>query len=146
MSVERSREIFLVNDKCRAIRIVYDPEQRKEDKKYGYSLPDHPTVFKTLDPGIAVGDYVVCQTGVRHGMTVFRVTEVDIDFDLRGSTPIPWIIDTVDVKTFESIRDRETAMVGKLSTLRLAKERRELAEEYSNGFGDEFQALVDLTK
>ena len=78
-------------------------------------------------------------------MTVFRVTKVDVDFDLRGTIPIPWVIDKVNTKSFEDVREREQNMVAKLSKLRLVKERRDLAAEYNNGLGEEFASLVNMT-
>jgi hypothetical protein len=53
-------------------------------------------LFKTFDPEIQVGDFVVVPTSTRHGMTVNRVEDVDVDVDPHHSGDVPWILSKVD--------------------------------------------------
>ena len=87
-----SRNAFLTDDLCRAIRVNYDPDRnagRREEE------------FKTVDPDIQVGDVVVIPTDTRHKATCVKVVAVDIDIDIESNEPIKWIIDRVDMEGYQ---------------------------------------------
>lgn len=79
-----STAIFLINKNVRAVMCNYEPD-----------LPDKKVMFKTLDPGIAKNDLVIVPTKTRHGMTVSKVVEVDVDVDFDSATPVDWVISKV---------------------------------------------------
>ena len=91
-----SKAIFLLSDTARAVAVTYED----------YEDADR-TLFKTLDPDIKVGDYVVVETGTRHHMTVCKVMETDIDLDLEDDVKIKWIVGVVHRADFEEITQQE---------------------------------------
>ena len=79
-----SMAIFLISNQARAISVTYEADEKAAK-----------TIFKTLDPSIAVGDYVVVQTDTRHQMTVCKVVETDIEPDFNSIALMKWIIGKV---------------------------------------------------
>lgn len=76
-----STAVFLINDKARAIKAVYEPHDGVKQ-----------TTFKTLDPDIKKDDLVVVATGTRHGFTVVKVVETDLSIDFKDKTEMCWIV------------------------------------------------------
>lgn len=60
--------VFLINKNVRAVMCNYEPDAEHKT-----------TMFKTLDTAIRVGDFVIVPTKTRHGMTVSKIVEVDVD-------------------------------------------------------------------
>ena len=65
-----STAIFLINNHARALKVTYEDGA-------------NPEIVKTLDQTIKLDDYVVVETDTRHKMTVVKVVETDVDFDLE---------------------------------------------------------------
>ena len=110
-----SKAIFLLSDVVRAVAVTYEE---------GDNAPR--TLFKTLDPSISVGDYVVVQTGTRHHMTVCKVVETDIDLDLDSGEEIKWIIGTVHTADFDDLVRQEEEAIAKIKSAEKQKRRKEL--------------------
>ena len=93
--MHKSRIVFVINDAVRAIEAKYEDGGNAE-------------TFKTLDPTIKVDDLVVVESGTRHGMTVVKVTAVDVEPDLDSQTPVKWAVQRIDVWSFKDILAAET--------------------------------------
>lgn len=113
--------VFLANDSARCVEAVYEPEYENPRAKR--------TPFKTLDPSICVGDFVVVPTETRHGMTVVKVIETDIDVDFDSIAPMKWIIAAVDRKPFEQLLRDEEGLVSAANQAEKRKKREELREK-----------------
>lgn len=123
-----STSIFLINNQVRAIKATYDEGQT-------------PEVFKTLDPSISEGDYVVVPTDTRHKMTVCQVVETDIDIDFDDPKPIKWIIDQIDASGHEKILAQEREAIKAIKSAELRQKREALRDAM---FADHVETLKAL--
>ncbi len=141
MAIEQSRLIFLVNDLARAIKVAYDNDRSGGD--YDAQIKTNNTyTFKTLDQNIKVGDFVVVPTGTRHGLTVCKVAEVDVDVDLNATTPpLKWIVDVVDMQQHSQLLDMEAKMQSVVSKAEKRKQRDELRDALIKDANGELKAL-----
>lgn len=110
-----STAVFLVNDNIRAILGTYEAEENAKR-----------TMFKTLDPTIKVGDYIVVPTDTRHKMTVLKVTDVGVEVDFDSNTQVPWVISTLDRASYENTLAQESTMIDAIKSAELRKKRDEL--------------------
>lgn len=109
--------VFLINKHVRAIKATYE-------------APDNAprTIFKTLDPDISVGDFVIVPTDTRHNMTVCKVVECDVDVDFDSNVAMAWIIGKVDRAPYELTLSQEAQAVQAIKSAELRKKREDLAK------------------
>jgi len=122
--------IFLINSTTRAILATYEAEDNAKR-----------TLFKTLDPTIKVDDFVLVQTDTRHKMTVCKVMEVDVDFDLESNTPVSWVIGKVDRAHVDSLMQQEADAVKAIKAAELRKKRNDLKESLLANYAAEINSL-----
>ena len=127
--MERSREIFLINDQVKALKGEYEPDGT-------------PSLLKTFDPTIKVGDYLVVQSTTRHKITTVKVTEVNVDFDMHGTTPMQWVISKVDLNAYTEMLENEDAAIRKLADLRMRREREQLRKTMLGDYASEIDGLA----
>lgn len=113
-----STAIFLVRSDIRAVAVSYDVDSE------GKGIRPF-VIFKTPDPTVSVGDFVIIPTDTRHKMTVARVEEVDLEIDFASTTQIGWLVGGVDRSAFEAV----TAMEGQAITAIKSAEKRRAQEE-----------------
>jgi uncharacterized protein (DUF2344 family) len=130
-----STAIFLINKNARAIRASY------ENVAGGATYDGAKYVFKTLDPDIAVDDYIVVPTETRHLMTVVKVAEVDVDLDLESSQEIKWVVGKINVEAYEELLKQEQQAIKKIKSAVMRKKRSELAEDLFTDNLEEIKAL-----
>lgn len=118
--MDNSKIVFLINDQVRLIRVTYEPGT-PEAEKQAYS-------FKTFDQTIQVDDYVVVETGTRHGLTVCKVTAVDLDVNFDDGIALKWAFQRVDTDAIESIRRAETEAITAAARAELKRKRAQLRE------------------
>lgn len=112
---------FLVEDKCRAIRIEYDPDWKGNNTAIC-------RLYKTLDPNVKVDDLVVVPTGTRHGFTVVKVVEVDFTINYTGNEEYRWIVGPVDKAAYDALLDADKSVMVKVGKIQENKMKRELME------------------
>lgn len=127
--MNNSTILFLVNDDIRAIACEYDE---------GGSL----TVFKTFDQSIKVDDMVAVQTDTRHGMTVVKVKEVDVDIDFDNSPKIKWAVQRIDTEGFESVLAKEGEIIAAVQTAEKKRKRAELRKSLLADHENEINRLA----
>lgn len=111
-----STAVFLINPTTRAVLTTYEPKE------------GHPKVtFKTFDGTIMPGDLVVVPTKTRHGMTVVKVTDVDVEVDIESPVEVCWIISKVNELPYKQILAHEGEAIAKMKSAQRAKKMRELA-------------------
>ncbi|MCP4410758.1 MAG: hypothetical protein GY807_24060 [Gammaproteobacteria bacterium] len=109
-----STAVFLINRHVRAMNVTYeDADSAKR------------TVFKTLDPDIDEDDLVIVETDTRHGFTVCKVVESDIDLDFDTFETIRWIVGRLDVTghTQTLVQEKEAIKAIKSAELRQKREK-----------------------
>jgi len=111
--MKQSLIVFLINDTVRAIKGRYEDGGVE-------------TVFKTLDPSIKVDDFAVVQSGTRHGMTVVKVTSVDVDIDLESNVDVSWVVQKIDMASFSVTLDQEARAISAVQAAEKARKRDEL--------------------
>lgn len=113
-----STAIFLVNSQVRCVAASYELNAKGE--------PAQVNPFKTLDPTIKVGDFVVVPTETRHSMTVCRVEEVDIEVDFDSQAQMRWIVGKVDLDSYRDILSREDSAIQAMKSAEKRSKQEEL--------------------
>lgn len=108
--------VFLINKNVRAVLCNYEPD-----------APDKKVMFKTLDPSIREGDLVIVPTKTRHGMTVSKIVEVDVDVDFDNGTQVSWIVSKIDQSGYEATVSQEADAIRVITSAEKTKKRNELA-------------------
>lgn len=110
-----STAVFLINEDVRALYCTYE------------SHDDAPkTLFKTFDQSIKEDDYVVVPTSTRHKMTVCKVVEVDVDFDIETTEQVAWIVGVVDQTGFQDTMEKESEAIEAIKKAELRQKRKRL--------------------
>lgn len=122
--------VFLINKNVRAVLCNYEPD-----------LPDKKCMFKTLDPTVKVGDLVIVPTKTRHGMTVSKVIEADVDVDFDSATPVAWIVCKVDQSAHDVTLAQEAEAIAVIMSAERTKKRNELAAALLVDSKDALKAL-----
>lgn len=117
-----STAIFLVRDDIRAVAVSYDVDAE------GKGLKPY-TLFKTPDPDVKPGEYVIIPTDTRHRMTVVRVEEVDVEVDLDSGKHMDWLIGGVDRSTFETIAAKECEIIETIKSAEKRKKQDDLRDK-----------------
>lgn len=134
-----STAVFLINKNMRAVQAVYEPGNPD-----GWQPPGpvvKRTTFKTLDPSIKIGDFVIVPTNTRHGMTVCKIVEVDSDIDFDSAVSVDWIIGKIDRAPFERTLADEGVAIQAMKSAELRKRRDDLRTAL---FADQMEALKAL--
>ena len=126
--MDNSRIVFLINDSVRAVEGTYEDGGKVE-------------MFKTLDPTVSVDDLCVVQSGTRYGMTVVKITKVDVDVNFDATTPIKWVVQKISAAAFKLITDQEDEGI---SAVQAAELRRKKAELRATMFKDHEAAIDEL--
>lgn len=127
--MDNSRIVFLINDTARAIMATYEDNGTAE-------------MFKTLDADIRVGDLVSVQSTTRHKVTICKVTEVEVDVNFDGTTPLKWIISRVDMAAFDQIIAGEAQAVSVVQAAELKRKKEELRKAMFANHEDSISALA----
>ena len=118
--MNHSKAVFLINDDVRAINCIYEPETPENTPKR--------TTFKTFDQTITEGDLVIVQTETRHGFTVCKVAETDVEIDHGDNHTINWIVGVLDTSEHEETVKAEKQAIQKIKSAQKRKEREALRE------------------
>lgn len=123
--------VFLINDKVRAVYATYDPERKESDK----------TLFKTFDQGLKVGDFAIVPTNTRHSMTVVKITDTDVEFDIDTQVKMEWVIGRIDLTAYEQTLAQENTAIQMIQSAEKRKKREELKKAI---FADQEGAIAAL--
>lgn len=130
-----SKAIFLISDDVRGVLCTYEAHEGASKKLY-----------KTFDPTIEVDDFVVIPTETRHGMTVVKVTDVDVEPDLDNGAHVDWIIGRVDRADFEALAKQEAEAIERIKAGKRREEKAKLRETMLGSLSEEeVKALPNFT-
>ena len=122
--------VFLINKNVRAVLCNYEPD-----------APDKKVMFKTLDPAIREGDLVIVPTKTRHGFTVSKVVETDVDVDFDNQTAIAWLVCKIEQADYEATLAQEGDAITVIKSAEKTKKRNELAAALLVDSKDALKAL-----
>lgn len=125
-----STAVFLINDNVRAVSGTYEAGDNAAR-----------TMFKTFDPSVKVGDFVLVPTNTRHNMTVVKIMEVDIEFDIETSTKVEWVIGRIDLTAYDKMLAQEQVAIVTIQSAEKNRKRKALREAI---FSDAEDALNKL--
>lgn len=114
-----STAIFLINNDVRAVAVSYEQDAEGKGVK-----PFH--FFKTFDADLAPMDYVAIPTGTRHGMTVARVEEVDVEIDVDFGGDLKWLIDRIDTSQRDVVEAKEQEAIAMIKSAEKKARQEEL--------------------
>lgn len=139
--MDATKIVFLINDQVRLIEVSYDePNQTmKGDMEKRYR-------FKTLDQSIQIDDYVVVETNTRHGLTVCKVTAVDLDVDFDDGLSLKWAFQRVDKQNITDIHNAEAEAIAAAKRVELKRKREQLREDIFAEHSEMLSGLALTTK
>lgn len=113
--------IMLVNDNIRAVKCIYEP-----DSTNGSAMLSKRTLFKTLDKSIAIGDFVIVPSDMRHKMTTVKVVEVDAEVDFESSIQVDWIIGKISMANYTEINAAEELAIQAIKAAERTRKKNDL--------------------
>jgi hypothetical protein len=116
--MNNSTIVFLINDEVRAICAIYET---------GDNAPRE--IFKTLDMTVKVGDFVVVESPARHGLSVVKVVEVDVELDIDTATQIKWVVSVVDESGHKSNLEAESEAIRTVQNAERERRKNELRKQ-----------------
>lgn len=126
--MDNSAIVLLINDDARVVSCEYEPDGPR-------------TNFKTLDQTIAVDDLVVVQSGTRHGMTVVRVREVDLEVNFDTTGKVDWVVQPVDSDRFQQTLEIEKEAISAVQAAERKRKRDELRASLFANHEDQIKTL-----
>ncbi len=85
-------------------------------------------MFKTFDTDVKPGDFVLVPTTTRHNMTVVKITDVDVEFDIETTVKVEWVIGRVELSDYEKLVAQELAAVQAIQSAEKNRKRKALRE------------------
>ena len=132
MSNKDSAIVLILNDACRVVKAQYE-----EDAPAEY--------FKTFDPDVAEDDLVVVETSSCWGMTVVKVTEVDVTIDYKAPPPVRWIVHRIDHDRYDELLEQERVAIDAVNRSEQENERKRLKAQMKKDHEEAIAALA-ITK
>jgi ribosomal protein S10 len=134
-----STAVFLINDKVRAIAATYEKEGFEDNRPS--PGPAKRIIFKTFDQSIQKDDLIVVPTKTRHGFTICKVVDVDLEIDLEAPTHIDWVAGVFEDSEHKRMLAMESTMV---ETIRSAEKNRKREELRKSLMADSESKLLAL--
>lgn len=131
----RSKVIFVLNDSVRACLAIFEKDDPDRNIKIKREM------IKTLDPSIKIGDLVNVETGTRHGVSVMKVVDVDVEVNFGDDENVRWVVGKVDMTGFASIVEQENQAISAIRKAELKKERKDLRASLDESYKDEVANL-----
>ena len=129
--MQHDTAVFLVSEDVKAVTCEYEPD----GKTY---------TFKSLIPNLKKDDYVVIPTDTRHGFTVVKVVDPDIEIDLEGNfgtTGLKWLASRFDPAEYAKVLANETLAIETIRKAEKKRKRRELRDDLNDLTGGALDGL-----
>lgn len=105
--------VMLINPSIRAVRGLYEEKGT-------------PEVFKTIDADLKVDDFAVVESGTRWGLTVVKISAVDVEVDFDSSKEVGWVLHKVNKPDHDNIRRMEAQAIDVIKKGELRKRREDI--------------------
>lgn len=128
-----SSRVFLASDRVRACKGIFET-----DAPNGMQTAKRE-LFKTFNEKIKAGDLVNVETGTRHGVSVVKIVEADVDIDIESDEPIRWIIGGVDLGEYDKFKTMENDMIGEMKKAELKAKRDDMRAKVMGRHADILQ-------
>lgn len=124
-----SNRIFLASDTVRAVKGIFETDTNNQPTaKREY--------FKTFNTTLKVGDLVNVETSTRHGVSVIKIVEIDVDIDIESNEPTRWILGRVETAEYEKFKTMEGDMVSEMKKAELKAKRDDMREKVMGRHAD----------
>lgn len=122
---------------------LIDPENVRA-VRCRYEAPEHAatTMFKTMDKTIVKDDLVLIPTNTRHGFTVVKVTELDVEVDINSPVPIQWIAAKLDLTDHFALLANEKVANSQINHAQAIQQRKKLLADLAESSGLDIQGLT----
>ncbi len=130
-----SSAVMLVNPNIRAIHVIYEPEIEGKPKQQRYT-------FKTLDATIKTNDLVVIPTDTRHGYTVVKVVDTDVEVDFDSTVQLKWIVDKVNLQAYDLVLVEEGKAISAIKESEKRKKREEIKKNLLDMHEEDLKGLA----
>lgn len=130
-----STAVMLINTNIRAIHVIYDADTETVKAKRH--------TFKTLDQSLKAGDLVIVPTDKdhRHGFTVSKVDDVDVDVDFDSNVQVKWIAGVFAPARFDQLLVEEDQYINLIKKGEQLKRRKDIAANVDALKIEELQSL-----
>lgn len=125
--MNQSTAVFLVNDNVRGIYATYELDGFKDGRHTPGATADK-ILFKTFDQSIEKGNLIIVPTKTRHGFTICKVIEVDVEVDVETPVHIDWVAGVFDPEQHNRILKQESTMLDAIKSAEKNRKRKELRE------------------
>lgn len=138
-----SKAVLLVNDNIRVVACSYEPDVKDASGRITQRQGRYH--FKTVDTSLKVGDLVVVPTDSRHGMTVIKVEEVDVEVEIDDDIELKWIISKVDDSAYQTVLKEEAAAIALLKKAEKKDQKKKLKEKMLAFVDEETASKLSLS-
>lgn len=108
-----STAVMLINPSIRAVRGKYEEKGDAE-------------VFKTIDADLKVDDFAVVESGTRWGLTVVKISAVDVEVDFDSSKEVGWVVEKINKPNHDNIKRMEAQAIDVIKKGELRKRREDI--------------------
>lgn len=122
---------FIVHENLRAVTLQYDPDDA------GVSMG------KTFDADIKSGDLVTVTAGTRHGVTIAKVVDVDVDVDPTTTREFRWVGQVIDNDVIADLEETEKNMLDAIKASARKKQQRELRASFLADADDDVLSVIN---
>jgi hypothetical protein len=135
--MNKTLQIFLVNDEVRGVTVTYAPEGGRY-------------TFKTFDDTLKVDDYVIVESTNSnnstnstnpHGFVICQVVETDVEIDLDSPHTYKWVVGRVDTEAHNELLRQEQIVIARIAKAEKRRKRKKLAETLLDDTNGELKEL-----
>lgn len=128
-----STAVMLINQSIRAVRGKYEENGT-------------PEVFKTIDADLKVDDFAVVESGTRWGLTVVKISAVDVEVDFDSNKEVGWVVQKVNKPGHDNIKRMESQAIDVIKKGELRKRREDIRQNTVDAIAAGEIDKLDITR
>lgn len=139
--MNHSLAVLILNDKCRVLKGIYEPDPPKESNK----PPSRRELFKTFDTTVKVGDLVIVPSYERHKFSTIEVTDVDVDdWDVNTTENVRWVVGVIDRSHYDDLVAMEEDAVKLIKDSEKTAARKKLRDQMLEHVNEQDRAKLAI--